>query len=159
MNLTTCITGVLATVLAAVYFLYQVEAKKVERRDALIAAHQAVEKMTAVQIQQDKIDNDANVAENQRLRDELARQQAIAVKAERARRALDFSTKQALKRIANAPTTDDGPVAPVLRTELDSLRAPAVDGQPGTADSPNAGGIGHPDDTADPGMPPAPPAS
>ena len=50
----------------------------------------------------------------------------------------------ALRRIASAPATDDGPVAPVLKRELDSLRSvappdPGPDGIDQVGSSPAAG--------------------
>lgn len=159
MNLTTYLIGALVLAVATFSGLYAYEAKKVERREALIAAHQAVEAVAARQIDEAKALNEGNQAALEALEQEVERQKGLAVKAERTARARDASLKQALKRIADAPLSEDGPIAPVLKRELDSLRTDPVAGSTGSPNNPD------PDpsdaipalDRSD--LPPAPPAS
>lgn len=159
MNLTTYLTGGLALAVAVCYGLYAYEAKKVERREALIAAHQAVEAVAARQIEEAKAMNEGNQAALAALEQEVERQKALAVKAERTARARDASLKQALKRIADAPLSEDGPIAPVLKRELDGLRTDPVagsTGSPGSSDPDPSDAIPALDRSD---VPPAPPAS
>lgn len=70
--------------------------------------------------------NQANLAALAAVKADLERQAAIAAKAQMAERKRAADLKTALKRIHNAPKSDDGPVAPVLRRELDDLRLNGV---------------------------------
>lgn len=70
--------------------------------------------------------NQANLAALAAVQADLERQAIIAAKAQQAERKRAADLKTALKRIHNAPKSDDGPVAPVLRRELDDLRLDSV---------------------------------
>lgn len=95
---------------------------------------------------------------------ERARIEKIASDARAAatKRAADLAT--ALKRIKNAPKSFDGPVAPVLRHELDDLRAGSVRPDAGNGDAPadgaDPGATGTPgDQSSDPAVPAQAPTS
>ena len=78
------------------------------------------------------------------------------------KRAADLQT--ALKRIHNAPKSFDGPIAPVLRHELDDLRADGVRPVPDAGDAAPNGADPSPtgapaDRPSEPAVQPAPPTS
>lgn len=70
--------------------------------------------------------NEANIAALAAVKADLERQAAIAARAQAAAQRRDADLKTALKRIKNAPKSEDGPIAPVLRRELDDLRTDGV---------------------------------
>lgn len=70
--------------------------------------------------------NQANLAALAAVKADLDRQAIIAAKAQQAERKRAADLKTALKRIHNAPKSEDGPIAPVLRRELDDLRIDSV---------------------------------
>lgn len=70
--------------------------------------------------------NEANLAAILEVKAEAERQAAIAIKAKAAEAKRSADLKTALKRIKNAPKSEDGPIAPVLRRELDDLRTDGV---------------------------------
>ena len=51
---------------------------------------------------------------------------AIAAKSQQAAKQRDATLQTALKRIRHAPQSDDGPISPVLRRELDDLGSDSV---------------------------------
>lgn len=69
---------------------------------------------------------DENIAAVERIRADLKRQEDIAAKAQAAERKRTAELNAAKKRIQNAPTDLDGPVAPILRNALDGLRTDSV---------------------------------
>ena len=78
---------------------------------------------------------DENIAAVERIRADLKRQEDIAAKAQAAERKRTAELNAAKKRIQNAPTTDDGPVAPVLRNALDGLQPPVGNPPPNSPDA------------------------
>ena len=102
------------------------ESARVLAADAMLAvattklAAKETELATAAEI------NAANLAALAAVKADLDRQAIIAAKAQQAERKRAADLKTALKRIHNAPKSDDGPVAPVLRRELDDLRLDSV---------------------------------
>lgn len=70
--------------------------------------------------------NEANIAALAAIKEDLERQAAIAARAQAAERKRAADLQTALKRIKNAPKSEDGPIAPVLRRELDDLRTDSV---------------------------------
>ena len=158
MNLTAYMTGGLGLAVALLYGLYAYEARKVEKRETIIRAHEAVQALTAKQLEDAAAVNDSNQKAISELMQDIAVQQKLTAKAERAARERDASLKHALKRIADAPQSDDGNIAPVLKRELDSLRADRV-AQPGSADSTDQGATGVEPVTDRPDVPTAPPSS
>lgn len=160
MNLSTYITGGLALVCAGLYFMWSIEAKKVERRDDLIAAHQAVEQMAAKAVTSAQAAAKESAAALESVKADLDRQAQTAAKFETIARNRDKALRDALKRIANAPSTEDGPVAPVLARELEQLRVVAGPAGPATSpDSDRGDPSGALPDLDRPDMPAAPPAS
>lgn len=88
---------------------------QVEAADAMIAvANRAVEEAKAL--------NEGNKAAFDAMARDIERWQKIAAKFQAEARKRTVSTTEAMKRISDAPASSDGPVAPVLRIELDSLR-------------------------------------
>jgi hypothetical protein len=132
MSVTTYLTGGLALVVAALYFMWSLEAKKVERRDDELASYKAVQELSDKAFAQVQETNEAALAAVERLKADVKRQSALAAKYDGIARQRDVALKNALKRISDAPTSEDGPVAPVLQRELDSLRV--VGGEPAPAD-------------------------
>lgn len=128
MKLTAYITGALMLALAGTSVAWTWQAKdyraKLAARDVTIAAlNDAVIEAKSV--------NDANMATLEAIKADLARQAEIATKFEKQARARGAALKATLKRIEDAPATDDGPVAPVLGRELERLRNDGA-GQPAT---------------------------
>lgn len=70
--------------------------------------------------------NAANLIALDAWKAEVERQTALAAKAQAAERKRAADLQTALKRIKNAPKSEDGPIAPVLRRELDDLRTDSV---------------------------------
>lgn len=87
----------------------------------------------------------ANFAALEAVKADLAHQAAVAARAQAAERKRAADLKTALKRIHNAKPSEDGPIAPVLRRELDDLRLDGVRPDGGgapAADTPNETPIG-----------------
>ena len=109
------------------------------------------------QVETAKAVADANIAALEVVKADLARQEIIAAKAKDAERKRTAELNAAKKRIQDAPTTDDGPVAPVLRDALDRLR-PDGDGTPapdGAHANPSGTPAGQPSELPVPGDAPA----
>ena len=87
------------------------------------------------QVETAKAVADANIAALDAVKADLARQEIIAAKAKEAERKRTVELNAAKRKIQDAPKTDDGPVAPVLRNALDGLQPPV--GNPPT-NSPDA---------------------
>lgn len=122
MNLSTYLTGGLALAVAGLYFMWSIEAKRVEKRDDTIAAYKAVQAMSDKAFAEVQEVNEEALASVARLKADVARERAVRTKAEASARARAQALNEALKRISHAPASDDGPVAPVLSRELDGLR-------------------------------------
>lgn len=119
MNLSTYLIGGAFLAVAITYGAWTWQAKdyraKLAARDVTIAAlNDAVIEAKGV--------NDANMATLAAIKADLARQAEIATKFEKQARARGAELKATLKRIEDAPATDDGPIAPVLGRELERLR-------------------------------------
>jgi hypothetical protein len=123
MNLSTILAGGSMAALAIVYVLWT---KQVNERDAQIDAAATLIDLQQKHLAEEKAINESNVAALKAMDEHLKRQAEIAARAQAtaAKKAADL--KFVLKRIKNAPKSDDGPVAPVLRRELDDLRSDGV---------------------------------
>lgn len=153
MNITGYLTGGLALAVAVVYGLWTYNA----RIDAAkLEAAQAMLDVATQQIAQAKAANESNVATLTAIQADLARQQAATIKAEAQSRDRAFALSKALKRISDAPKTEDGPVAGVLRDTLDQLRI--VPGSGPTADSNHQGPSPAAPGPAEPAVPATPAA-
>ena len=126
MNLSRIIAATALAGLGIVYSEWTGDATRLTASTALIdvantkLAAKEAELATAAEI------NAANLAALAAVKADLDRQAIIAAKAQQAERKRAADLKTALKRIHNAPKSDDGPVAPVLRRELDDLRLDSV---------------------------------
>jgi hypothetical protein len=135
MNPTVYITGGLTLAVAVMYGLwtYQIKQARAER-DAAIA----MVDVSIGQVNQAKAVNEANLAALEAVKASVVAAQAARVKAEADAHKRSVALQSALKRIANAPQTDDGPVAPILRGQLDELgRLQLVAPSNPAADRPN----------------------
>lgn len=121
MNLTTYIVGASLALTGIVYGYFTL---KDRAKDAQLEASVLLAKAWEKEFAGAKATADANVAAVARLKADLARQEAIKAKELMAERKRAADLKTALKRIQDAPKTDDGPVAPVLRNALDGLQPP-----------------------------------
>lgn len=121
MNLTTYIVGASLALTGIVYGYFTLKHRattaQLEAATTLIDVQQA--QLTAA-----KNVNDQNMAAIEAIKADLQRQAGIAAAAQAAERKRTAELNAAKKRIQNAPTTDDGPVAPVLRNALDGLQPP-----------------------------------
>jgi len=105
--------------------------------------------------------NEANLKAIEAVRADLERQAKIASQAQAVanKRAAELASTK--KRIRNAPKSFDGPVAPVLRRELDELRTdsvrPVVDGDAPTDPTGSSGA--DPDQPGQPDLPAPSPTS
>ena len=134
MNLTTYLTAGSLVAVALIYGYFTLKGRATEAR---LEAAAALIDVQQGQLDQAAVANDGNLKALEAIKADLARQVAVSAKAQAAerKRAADLATK--LKRIENAPATDDGAVAPVLRNALDGLRADSV--QPAVGDAPPDG--------------------
>ena len=114
--------GALALVCAGLYAWALIEGKTVESVRAKLETKQA-------ELQQAKQDlaaavqvNTDNLTKIGILKADLQAQSDLAVKYDALARSRADKLNAAMKEIADAPDTDDGPVAPVLARELDRLR-------------------------------------
>lgn len=122
--------GGLLLVCAALYAWGAVEAARVEAKQQTVEARDAtiksrnetIAKLTG-DLTQAKATNEANIAELEGLQADLDRQAEVSLRFEDLARARTAELNEALRRIADAPANDDGPVAPVLARELERLRA------------------------------------
>ena len=144
MNVTAYITGGLALTVAVMYGLWTYQ---VRTRDAQLEVAKALVSATAAQVVEAKTVNDENAATLAAIRADLARQQEAAAKYQALAATRASSLQQALKRIKDAPLSDDGVVAPVLARELTGLRVvgPVPSG-------PAADSVGQDGSTADPDL-------
>lgn len=155
MSLTTYLAGgsILAVALIYGYFTLQNRAK-----DARLEAAAALIDVQRSQLDQAAVVNDGNLATIAAIKADLKRQADIAAKAQEAatKRAAELATK--LKRIQDAPATDDGAVAPVLRNALDGIRADTDSVQPAVGNPPPNGPDANPSGTpaSEPVGPPLP---
>ena len=115
MNPTVYVMGGLSLAVAVMYGLwtYQIRQARAER-DAAIA----MVDVSIGQVNQAKAVNEANLAALEAVKSDVVAAQAARQKAEADAHKRSVALNNALKRISNAPTSDDGPVAPVLRDQL-----------------------------------------
>jgi hypothetical protein len=115
MSPTVYVMGGLTAAVAVMYFgwTYQIKQARAER-DAAIA----MVDVSIGQVNQAKAVNEANLAALEAVKADVVAAQAARAKAEADAHKRSVALQSALKRIANAPTSDDGPVAPVLRDQL-----------------------------------------
>ena len=151
MGFQTYLYGGLALTVAVLSGLYWYETKKGERKDAIILTHQAALAMADKAVAQAEQVNAENVAAVERLKAQAAASAAAAAKAQTLARSRDAALQQALRRIKNAPSELDGPVAPILRGELERLRV--VPGAAPAPDSPDEAPSGAPHDLIAPVLP------
>lgn len=132
MNLTTYIVGASLALTGIVYGYFTLKHRattaQLEAATTLIDVQQA--QLTAA-----KNVNDQNMAAIEAIKADLQRQAGIAAAAQAAERKRTAELNAAKKRIQNAPTTDDGPVAPVLRNALDGLQPPVGNPAPNGPDA------------------------
>lgn len=132
MNLTTYIVGASLALTGIVYGYFTLKHRattaQLEAATTLIDVQQA--QLTAA-----KNVNDQNMAAIEAIKADLQRQAGIAAAAQAAERKRTVELNAAKKRIQNAPTTDDGPVAPVLRNALDGLQPPVGNPPPNSPDA------------------------
>lgn len=153
MNLTTYIVGASLALTGIVYGYFTLKHRattaQLEAATTLIDVQQA--QLTAA-----KNVNDQNMAAIEAIKADLQRQAGIAAAAQAAERKRTAELNAAKKRIQNAPITDDGPVAPVLRNALDGIRTdslqPAVGNPPPNSPDANPSGT----TTSEPVGPPLP---
>lgn len=118
MNPTVYVMGGLTVAVAAMWFLWTNQIKQVRaERDAAIT----MVDVSIGQVNQAKAVNEANLAALEAVKADVVAAQAARVKAEADAHKRSVALQSALKRIANAPASDDGPVAPVLRDQLFDL--------------------------------------
>jgi hypothetical protein len=136
MNPTVYVMGGLTLAVAVMYGLwtYQIKQARAER-DAAIA----MVDVSIGQVNQAKAVNEANLAALEAVKADVVAAHAARQKAEADAHKRSVALNNALKRIANAPTSDDGPVAPVLRDQLLDLSGRMLVVAPGdkAADRPN----------------------
>ena len=126
MNLSRIIAASALAGLGVVYSEWTGDATRLTASTALIdvantkLAAAKAELATAAEI------NAANIAAINAMQADLERQAVIAARAQQAERKRAADLKTALKRIKNASPSEDGPIAPVLRRELDDLRLNGV---------------------------------
>jgi hypothetical protein len=115
MNPTIYVMGGLTVAVAVMYGLwtYQIKQARAERDAAIAMVDVSIQQVT-----QAKAVNEANLAALEAVKADVVAAQAARVKAEADAHKRSVALNNALKRIANAPTSDDGPVAPVLRDQL-----------------------------------------
>jgi hypothetical protein len=118
MNPTVYVMGGLSLAVAVMYGLwtYQIKQARAER-DAAIA----MVDVSIGQVNQAKAVNEANLAALEAVKADVVAAQAARVKAEADAHKRSVALQLALKRIANAPASDDAEIAPVLRNSLNSL--------------------------------------
>jgi hypothetical protein len=113
---------ILALAVGSLYGLWQWSKHDLRQAKAQIEAADAMIAVATKQVEEAKALNEGNKAAFDAMQREIERQKKIAAKFQADARKRTVSNTEAMKRISDAPATSDGPVAPVLRIELDSLR-------------------------------------
>lgn len=153
MNLSTYLT---AGAFLAVAIIYGAWSWQSQGQNATIAAQQAtIASLNEAVIEAEGV-NDANIATLAAIKEDLARQEKVAAKYEALANKRGAALKATLKRIEDAPLTDDGPIAPVLGRELDRLRNDGAGDAP--ADRDHQDTVGAIPDLGAPSVPAAPTA-
>jgi hypothetical protein len=149
--------GGLSLAVAVMYGLwtYQIKQARAER-DAAIA----MVDVSIGQVAQAKAVNEANLAALEAVKADVVAAQAARQKAEADAHKRSVALNNALKRIANAPVSDDGPVSPILRDQLNELRwvQPVAPSNP-APDRVNENPGGTPGGLVEPVMPATAPAT
>ena len=153
MKLTAYLTGALMLACAALYGGWTWQANKLK---GTIAAQQTTIAQLNESVIEAKSVNDANIATLAQIKADLARQAEVTAKFEALAAKRGAALKATLKRIEDAPATDDGPVAPVLGRELDRLRNDGAGDAP--ADRDHQDPVGALPDLGAPSVPAAPTA-
>ena len=126
MNLSRIIAAAALAGLGVVYSEWTGDAGRLTAADAMLAV--ANTKLTAANkdLAGAKETSQANLNAFNAERAARVKEAQVAAKAQAAERKRAADLKTALKRIHNAPKSDDGAIAPVLRRELDDLRLNGV---------------------------------
>lgn len=109
--------------LAAAAVIAGVQEYRVSTRDTQIEAAATLSKVWEQKFAIAQGIADENAAAVERIRADIERQDIVKAKAVAAERKRADALATKLKRIQNAPKSDDGPIAPVLRNALDGLRS------------------------------------
>lgn len=155
MNLTTYMTGGLTLACVALYVMWSLSAAEVRTRDAKLQTAAVTVETANKAVAAAKQTNRDNLDAIAAMRTREAKALADAAKFQKAADERAAALNKALRRIANAPKTDDGPLAPVLRRELDSMRTvfPPGTASPDGADEDPGGDAATADDTRVPAPP------
>ncbi len=113
---------ILALAVGSMYGLWQWSKHDLKKAQAQVEAADALIAVANKQVEEAKALNEGNKAAFDAMQREIERQKKIAAKFQAEARKRTVSNTEAMKRISDAPASSDGPVAPVLRIELDSLR-------------------------------------
>lgn len=148
MNLTTYVAGSAVLIIACLWGGWTWQAKKLKGQ--LATANTTIASLNDAVIEAKGV-NEANMATLEQIKADLARQAQVAAKFETLAAKRGAALKATLKRIEDAPATDDGPVAPVLSRELHGLRVPG-NGEP-PADRHHEDSTGAVPDLAEPTVP------
>jgi hypothetical protein len=114
--------GALALVCAGLYAWALIESKSAETVAAKLKAKETELTQAQADLARAVQVNTDNITQIGILKADLKTQSDLAVKFDALARTRADKLNAALKEIADAPDTDDGPVAPVLARELDRLR-------------------------------------
>lgn len=114
--------GAMLLACAGLYAWLTIVNHTVATRDAQIERYQADVVQAQSRLDQAKTTNTENDIAIKNLQADQMRQAESAIRFELLARARGAKLKAILKGISDAPSSDDGPVAPVLRRELDRLR-------------------------------------
>lgn len=128
-------TYLVAGSLAAVALVYGYFTLSGRAKDARLEAAAITIDVQQAQITAAKNVNDQNVAAIEAIKEDLRRQAKVAADAKDAERKRTAELNAAKRKIQDAPKTDDGPVAPVLRNALDGLRSDVGDAPTNSADA------------------------
>lgn len=112
---------ILALAVGSMYGLWQWSKHDLKKAQAQVEAADAMIAVATKQVEEAKALNEGNKAAFDAMQRDIERLTKIAAKFQAEARKRTAATTQAMKRIADAPASMDGPVAPILRTELDSL--------------------------------------
>jgi hypothetical protein len=140
MSLTTYLTGGLTLACVALYVMWSLSAAEVRTKDATIKAKDVVIVTSIAEVAKAKATNRDNLDAIAAIRTREMKALEDAAKFQKAADERAAALNKALRRIASAPKTDDGPLAPVLKRELDSLRTvfpPGTAGPDGANEDPS----------------------
>ena len=146
---------ILALAVASMYGLWQWSKHDLRQAEARLEAADALIAVANKEVADAKAVNEGNQAAFDASQRRIESLTAIVAKYQAEARKRTATNTQAMKRIADAPASSDGPVAPILRIELDSLRVvqPGGDAPANGADQDGDASTATPDQ---PDVPPAP---